>query len=188
MFDAKWLEILKAAGGKTTSVALACGLYLLIAYLGWIPQLEAWVVQLVTFVLILTGALAIASTVSAANNFFQPRAWMFHRWRIRGEQQRLRDYIPHMTEHEREIVSYLLTKQQKTFEAASDGGRAATLMSRGIVRIAGQKNQHMDMNHVPMIIPDHLWKVLAEHKEQFPYTPPPRGERQPHPWRRHWME
>src|SRR5262245_37623399 len=80
-------------------------------------------------------------------------------------------------DHEREITSYLLTKQQKTFEAASDGGRAATLMSRGIVRIAGQKNQHMDMNHVPMIIPDHLRSTRTN--SPIPRRPPVSDSRTP---------
>jgi len=186
MLDSKWLEILRTAGPKTTAVAVACGLFLLVAHSGWIDPLDAWVVQLVTFVLLLTGALAVASMASAANSFFRPR---LGRWAtIRRENRAVRDYIKHMTENEREIIAYLLAKNQKMFTCDVDGGHASTLLSRGIVRIAAKSGQQVvDMMDVPMAIPDHIWDVLEEHRAEFPYTPPRRGEVETHPWRVHWM-
>ena len=150
--------------------------------------LDAWVQQLVTFALLLTGALALGSMASTANDFLRPRTWVLHWWNLRRDQRGLRAYIPHMTEREREVISYLLAKNQKTIEAAADGGRAATLLSRGIVIIVARPNQHLDMDNVPMAIPDHFWDVLVQHKDQFPYTPADDDEREPHPWRRNWME
>src|ERR1035438_7219151 len=51
---------------------------------------------------------------------------------LRRSKREVERYIPHMTTKEREIIAYLLAKNQKTFLAAIDGGHAATLLSRGI--------------------------------------------------------
>ena len=93
-----------------------------------------------------------------------------------------------MTTKEREIIAYLLAKNQKTFTAASDGGHARTLLSRGIVIILARDGQLLDPENVPMTIPDHLWDVLQKHKDEFPYKPPDGGETEGAPWRVHWME
>jgi hypothetical protein len=76
-----------------------------------------------------------------------------------------------MTQNERLIIGYLLEKNTKTFTADSDGGHATTLIARGIVKIAGVVGQHITMTDVPMIIPDHYWDVLVQHKDSFPYVP-----------------
>jgi hypothetical protein len=188
VLDAKWLELLKAAGGKTTSVAVACGLFLLVAhragYPRWMPGCCNW---------LRSSSCSPERSPSRASRALQTTSFARARGSCTGgisaENQRgLHKYIPHMTEREREVISYLLAKNQKTFEAAADGGRVATLLSRGIVMIVARPNQHLDMDNVPMTIPDHLWDVLLKHKDQFPYTPPPDDEVEPHPWRRHWME
>lgn len=187
MIDAKWLEILRAAGPKTTAVAVASALFLLIASWSWIPPLDPWMVQLAAFTLLLTGALAIGSAASVANDFFRPRLRVTEWWQRRREQQAVRDYIPYMNEKERAIIAYLLAKNQKMFTCDSDGGYAATLLSRGIVRIAARRGQHVEMTDVPMVIQDHVWAVLSEHQSVFPYSPPRRGQVEPHPWRVPWM-
>lgn len=93
-----------------------------------------------------------------------------------------------MNKYEREIIGYLLALHQKTFEAASDGGRAASLLSHGIIRIPAKPGQYFDMQNVPMRIPDHIWNVLMEHKDAFPLVSEEIDDEQPHPWRRDWME
>jgi hypothetical protein len=88
--------------------------------------------------------------------------------------------------HLGEQASVRPAHNQKTFEAEIDGGRAASLLSHGIVRIpVNPGGQQFDQRNVPMRIPDHIWAVLGEHKAAFPYTPSEDGG---HPWRRHWME
>lgn len=181
--DAKWLELLKASGGQTAALAAACGLFLLIARWGWLPPLDAWMVHLATIVFLVCGFLAVASLISA---LLKPLQASLLLWINTHKAKRaVRDYIPHMTERERLIVGYLLSKNQKMFNAASDGGYAATLLSRGIIRIAAQPGQHVDMFSVPMMIPEHVWDVLIKHKQQFPYSfiPRHRGDVEVHPWR-----
>lgn len=54
--DPKWLEILKDSGDRL-AVAIACGLFLRVAYWGWLPPLADWVVPLAWFGLLLFGSL-----------------------------------------------------------------------------------------------------------------------------------
>lgn len=87
-----------------------------------------------------------------------------------------------MTEKEREIIGYLLAKNQKLFIAAHDGGYAMPLISQKIVIVALQGGQTFDIENTPMVIRDYIWKILQEHKDQFPYTSPRDGG-EAEPWR-----
>jgi len=102
-------------------------------------------------------------------------------------QREVAEYIPYLTEREREIIGYLLAHNQKMFTNTPDCGHANTLLARGIVVIAAQPGQMCTYYEVPFAIPDHIWTVLKQHQRDFPYSPPPRGEAEVHPWRRHWM-
>jgi hypothetical protein len=104
------------------------------------------------------------------------------------EQQEVAEYIPHMTEDERDIIAYLLAHNQKMFTNTPDCGHANTLLAKGIVVLAARPGQVCTHYEVPFAIPNHIWTVLKQHEQEFPYTPPPRGETEMHPWRRHWME
>lgn len=95
----------------------------------------------------------------------------------------IENYIPHMTDKEREIIAYLLNKNQKTFTCAVDGGYANTLMARGIVVSATRRGQIFDGENMPATIPDAVWDILIKYKDQFPY----RTTDETHPWRIHWM-
>jgi hypothetical protein len=182
--DPRWLEILKASGWQTAGIAAACGVFLWLAHAGSFGQVDPLFSQLVAFAGLVTGFLALASLITAILKFFPAQKWFLLWYNLRRAKRAVRDYIPHMTEKEREIIGYLLAKNQKMFGAASDGGYASTLLSRGIVRVAARQGQHIDMMDVPMEIPDYVWEVLSAHRDQFPYTP--RGTRngvEPHPWR-----
>lgn len=185
--DSKWLEILKASGWQTAAISIACGLFLLIVHWGWLPSLDTWMTLLVAFIMLLCGCLACASFLSAFFRFFPVQKWLVHWFNIYRAKRELRNYIQYMTPIEREIIAYLLAKNQKTFSAESDGGYAATLLSRGIVTIIAKRGQHLDVSDVPMTIPDHFWDVLQKHKSNFPYTPPARGKTETHPWRVPWQ-
>lgn len=185
MIDVRWLDILKASGPKAAALAVASFLLLLASILGWIPPLDAWAVQLAAAVFAISICLAAASAATVANEFCRPRERLARWLQKRADRRAVRDYIPHMTEEERAIVAYLLARNQRMFRYTIDGGRAATLLARGIVRIAG--NQYVDPRRVPFIIPNHIWKVLAENRDAFPYTPPAPGQPEPYPWGVHWM-
>jgi hypothetical protein len=182
--DPRWLEILKASGWQTSAVAGACGIFLLLAHWLILPPLDPWMIQLAAIVGLICGLLALASFISAIFRFLPVQRWIVHGVNRHRAKRAVQDYIPHMTAQEKQIIAYLLAKNQKMFTAESDGGYAATLLSRGIVVVAVRPNQHVDMSAVPMAIPDHVWDVLVRHKDQFPYSP---QKSQGHPWRVPWM-
>jgi hypothetical protein len=187
--DPRWLEILKASGWQTAAVATACGSFLLVGAWGWLPPLAPWMIQLAAFGFLLCASLAVVSFISAMLKFFPIRVWVVHWISLRRATRGMRDYIPYMTSDERAIIAYLLEKNEKTFCAAADGGKARILLSRGIVTIVAQPGQQLDSEDVPMTIPDHLWDVLRKHKNEFPYTPVEDDDGvEIHPWRVHWME
>jgi hypothetical protein len=188
--DPRWLEILKASGWQMAAVGAACGLFLLVAHWGWLPPLDPWMIQLAAIAALICSFLAFASVVSATLRLFAIQTWVVHLINRHRAKRAVRNYIPHMTDHEKQIIGYLLAKNQKMFSAESDGGYAAPLLSRGIVIVAARPGQHVSMSDVPMAIPDHVWDVLVKHKDQFPYKPPTprrRDDVEPHPWRVPWM-
>lgn len=181
--DPRWLEILKASGWQTAAIAGACGIFLIAARWNWFPPLDPWMVQLAAFVLLLNACLTVASFISAVLKFFPLQTWVMHRVMMRREKDAVRNYIPHMTPNERKIIAYLLARNQKMFVAAADDGYAMTLISRGIVVRALRPNQVFDMDDTPMVIPDHVWDVLLEHKREFPTAQSRQDPYEPHPWR-----
>jgi len=173
-----------------TAVGAACGLFLLIAHWGWLPPLDPWMIQLAAIASLICCFLALASIVSATLRFFPIQTRILHSINRYRAKRAVRDYIPHMTDREKQIIGYLLAKNQKMFSAESDGGYAVLLLSRGIIIVAARPGQHVSMSDVPMAIPDHVWDVLVKHKDQFPYkapTPRRRDDVEPHPWRVPWM-
>ncbi len=183
--DPKWLEILKASGWQTTALACAFGVFLLLSRLGFLPPQEPLVTTLIVLALLVCVFLALASIGHTTVEIFQPRE-RFVLWMKRRQQRRtVRKYIPHMTDQEKEIVAYLLEKNQKMITADQDGGFAATLISQGILTIAARRGQVLDVLAVPFVVPDHIWDELMAQKEHFPYEPV-KG-REAHPWRVPWM-
>lgn len=188
MPDPKWLDILKASGWKTTALAVAFGLFILIAHWGWFSALPDWVIPGAAFGFLVCGCLALASIGSTAFKFFPIQERIVHWLNVEREKRAARNYIPHMTREERAIIAYLLARNQTIFVANRDGGYAMTLISRGFVMPALQPGQAFYEADTPMAIPDHIWDVFVRHKDQFPYKPPEHGEYEGHPWRVPWEE
>jgi len=178
--DFKWIvEIIKSGGKITTSIAIACGFFLLVAHMGWLPPIELWMILLAIIGLMLFGSLAVVAILGDIP---------IKKWINTYKQKRaIREYIPHMTDRERKIISYLLAKNQKMFTGNEDGGYANTLISQGIIVCALRPGQPYSVVDTPFAIPDHIWSVLMKHKKDFPYMPPPPGENVVHPWRIPWM-
>lgn len=175
-----------AAGIYKLAVASACAAYWFCAARGIIPGAETWELRASAAGVIFFGFLWAANAIGALLSFFRPRDHLAY-WITNYKHARhVRNYIPNMTDQEREIIGYLLAKNQKTFIAAHDGGNAMPLISQKIVITALQEGQGYNFENVPMVIPDYVWKVLQEHKDQFPYKLP-RDGREVHPWRIHWM-
>jgi hypothetical protein len=172
----KWSEALKAAintaGIYKLALAAVCGFYWFASSKQIIPSAENWEIRVAALGFILFLLLWVANVVASVISFFQPRQ-LLSKWIVMHRKKReLINYIKYMTNDEREIIAYLLAKNIKTFKADADGGKATTLLSRGIVITLALPNQCLDFQNVPMTIPDPFWDVLQLHKDQFPYTPP----------------
>lgn len=95
--------------------------------------------------------------------------------------------LPYMTAKEREIVAYLLAHNQKMFTNTPDGGYANTLIAKGMVISAARPGQVCTFQDTPFAIPDNVWSVLVDHRDEFPYVESESGNEVPYPWRVHWM-
>ena len=96
------------------------------------------------------------------------------------DADQVKEELNELSKKETEIISYLLHHNERLFTADMDGGHAATLVSRGIVRNALRPGQVFDVTDVPMEIPRAIWNVLKTIKDRFPYS----GDADdPYPWR-----
>lgn len=175
-------DILKASAAQALALAVACGAFLYFSRIGVIPPLDRWMIAAAWFGLLFGGALWTALMTRAVWNTAAPvQRWT--RWRSgRARRKAVANYIPHMTEEERGIVGYLLHHNQKSFDCDIDGGYAASLLARGIVRNGLTSGQVFDPLRVPMMVPDDVWEVLARHRDEFPA---PKDDT--HPWRVPWQ-
>lgn len=186
--DPKWLEILKASGWQTTALTVACVVIIVLIKQGVIPTTDSplWIAVPSVFGVIF-GCLSLAAIGNALVTAFEPgkriKYWLF----MRKKTKEAEAFIPYMTDRDRNIIGYLLYHNQKTFQAGSDGGYAAPLIAKGIIRVACNQGQIIGHSWVPFEIPDFAWDVLVKNKASFPYKPPPKGETEVHPWAIHWM-
>src|SRR6266849_7796713 len=157
--DPRWLEILKASGWQTTALTAAAALTLYLNAAKRFPiPLDSWVIQTAEVSLLVCGCLSLASIGSSiAKASSGPRARLARRWAIRKAQHQVEKDIPSMTTKEREIIGYLLTKNQKMFDYTADGGDANTLISKQIVVCAMLPGQSYTDFGVPFKVPDHIW-------------------------------
>lgn len=188
--DPRWLEILKASSWQIGAISVALIIFWLLLRFEVLPPINSpWVVYGLPLAILITGTLAlfgilefIAARIREKIGDWREQAKRTKR--LRQEQEAFRKYIPFMTDDEKRILGYLLQSNQKTFTAPIDGGRAATLLGRGYIRIGVRGEQMVNQLSVPFFVPDHLWEVLEEHEAEFPQDFPENG---PRPWSIHWM-
>ncbi len=186
--DTIWIEILKANGWQTTALTLACIIIVVLIKQGIIPTTDSplWV-AVPSIAGLIFGFLSLAAIGNALVNTLEPSK-RIKRWFLKRQKAKeVRDFVPYMTDKDREIIGYLLYHNQKTFQADSDGGYAAPLISRGIISVMCRPGQVFDPSWMPFEIPDYAWSVLEKNRSSFPYKPPSKGETEKHPWAIHWM-
>jgi len=177
---------LSAAAIYKLALAFAFGLFWLLATRGFVPSPENWQIQLAIAGAIFFSFLWFASAVASFLDFLSPRQHILYWLNNHKEASHICSYIPSMTPKERQIIAYLLAKNQKLFITSIDGGYAMPLISQRIVVRALQSNQVFNESRTPFVVPDHVWNVLQKHKDQFPYTAP-EDSREPVPWVIPWQ-
>ena len=186
--DPKWLEILKANSWQTAFLAIAFGVFIILVKFEIVPTTDSplWI-ALPIFAMLICLCLFLASVGEELTKIINPIARIGRWLQNRREAQDAYKFIPYMTDVDRNIIGYLLYHNQKMFQTIQDGGHAAPLISKRIIRSSVRVGQTVHFNWVPFEVPDHIWSVLEIHREEFPYEPPPEGEVEEHPWRIHWM-
>ncbi|MGO6667054.1 hypothetical protein [Rhizobium ruizarguesonis] len=187
-FLSKALDLLKASGWQTACLAIACALFLFLSARGFLPPLSPTFELTVWAALFVSAALSVASIGPAIERGLKSslvrRSAKRH---LREVEDGFREYVPFLSERERQIFGYLLHYRIKTFTADHDGGYAATLLARGYIRFAGVRGQRFDLDKCPMLVPEYVWKVLEEDTTKFPYIPDMESGHEAQPWRIHWM-
>ena len=187
LVDPKWLEILKASGWQTAALTLAFVIFIILVKNNIVPTQSTLWITIPTLGALICGFLSLASISDGIVKAVKPAA-RIDRWRrIHRDEKMVREYIPYMTDQDRSIIGYLLHHNQKMFQHEIDGGYAASLISKGIIRRALRAGQCFEINWVPFEIPDHVWDVLVANREVFPYKPPPGDNTEVHPWAINWM-
>lgn len=187
--DPKWLEILKASGWQTAALAIASGLIVVLVKCEIIPTTGSplWV-ALPAISALVFAALFIAAVGDKLAKTIKPIDRINQWYLKRREAKAAREFIPYMTDKDREIIGYLLYHNQKMFQADQDGGYAAPLISKGIIRPSGRAGQVVSTSWMPFEVPDHIWSVLKKNQEAFPYEPSPANEiDERYPWAIPWM-
>jgi hypothetical protein len=181
----EWLKNLVRAGGqKAFAIALACGILL------WIDRSEVFTLssgikETIVVLGVTSGCVALTSLGSAIGKWLYPivkaEVWKF---RARGRAQK---YLPRLTEKEKEIIAYLLAKNQTLFTCDSDGEEARTLIASGFIVCALRPGQVFVEGEVPYAIPEYVWAILVKNKDLFPYQPANDDDVETYPWRTSWM-
>jgi hypothetical protein len=196
MFEviSKYLDLLKASGWQTGMIALAAGLFLYLSNIGILPPLDPpWLTLVVYAVLFTSGALCAAAIGSAIQDGAKAIwGWVQRRRAKAKAKQAFVNDIPFLNEKERQILGYLREKRQKTFDVDQDGGYASTLLGKRYIYFIGQTGQTWDPRRVPVAVAEHVWEVMQERPNDFPYRPEfsteGRGPKvEMHPWRIPWM-
>ena len=187
--DPHWLNILlnilRANAWQTGALTIAFALIFMAMKFNMVPTIDdRWMILPVAGMPIF-GMLFLAAIVKPLTENILKKTQA--RRQLRDEQSMAHQYIPYMTDKDREIIGYLLHHNQKMFESLENGGHANLLIAKGIIRLAAKVGPIVAVDSMPCEIPDHIWSVLEKHREKFPYTPPPEGESEVPPWAMHWM-
>jgi len=175
---------LKALTPRITVPFAATGGILLYIHARDLMFLPAGVVVSALVVAVLCTCLALASLLAriwnATAGLRQHLAETFHHYR---DRKRIQTELEYLIPKEREIIAYLLAKQQRLFEVLPDGEQAATLIAKGFVVPTTRKPPAV-LRDITVEVPAHVWEVLVMNRSKFPYevTNP-----EAHPWRTNWM-
>lgn len=85
--------------------------------------------------------------------------------RLRAEyRQQVLGYLDTLSEVEREILSFLVQKNQQSFTADMAGKLIATLKQKGLVEMGPGVHTQLDW---PFTVPNFVWEELMRRKEDF---------------------
>ena len=116
---------------------------------------------------------AIAALAISASKFWDwSDAQLSTRRKERAEKKALEDqraevigFLESISDTEREILSYLVQKNQQSFVCSEESAVVATLVHKHLVVAA--KDGPFDMDAWPHMVPNHVWQELQRRKDEF---------------------
>ncbi len=166
--DGRWLEILKQGGVTLLMLAAACGL---IAYLGHIHILAfpSWVFEALLSGSILFGLLAVGAAITAVGR--SVGRWWTGMMKTRESRRTILKQIPLLTLEERNIIGDMIGRGANGKTVYGMSPIINALVSKGFLRVAVAPGMRYDIRTMPVIVPEDVWDLVNDHRDQFP--PPP---------------
>lgn len=172
--DSGWLAILKASAWQLLGLSFALSVFQLLLWSEILPpSASPFVVYGLPLAILITAGLGLASLIEQVTKWVTAALKKHCEAReqdrkIAEHQRKFVEHIPYMTENELAIYGYLLTYSRKSFTAEMDGGHAASLYKRRFIQTDAQNGHSYGAYEFPFSIPDHIWSVLEENRDQFP--------------------
>jgi hypothetical protein len=164
---------------RAAAFAVAGAILLSLNAWGTLPfELPSWALPIIGVITVVAAAIAILDLMKTL--VFALGAtikWLGELWTERQARCRVLRYLDTLSPREKEILGYLLARNERSIISALDGGYAQPLVAKGILRRPRQMGTSEDMTH---IIPEFVWLELKRRQNEFPDTY--RGKA--HPWRR----
>lgn len=191
--DSNWLKALEIRGSTAAAVASASILVFVMSELGWfyLDILPTWMKALFAIVAILALALVGGNVVQWLIDEAAKKKERSRKEEERRNEQRQKDeaqanyrqnvlgYLNTLSDREREILSYLVQKNQQSFSADMAGERIGPLKQKGLVDMSSGVHTQMEW---PFTIPNFVWEELQNLKEEFNTA----DLNEPQPWRDPW--
>ncbi|OOY33054.1 hypothetical protein [Thioclava sp. F36-6] len=172
--DSGWLAILKASAWQLLGLSLGLSVFWLLLTAEVLPPSNSpFVVYGLPLATLVTAGLGLASLIEKVTTWATTALKERHQarkqeQRIAEHQRKFVEHIPYMTDNELAIYGYLLTHSRKSFTAEMDGGHAASLYKRGFIQTDAQNGHSYGFDEFPFSVPDHIWSVMEEKRDQFP--------------------
>lgn len=172
--DSGWLAILKASAWQLLGLSVAMSVFWLLLRVDILPPSDSpFVVYGLPLAILTTAGLGLASLAEQITNWAaaalkKRREAVERNRKIAEHQRKFVEHIPYMTKNELAIFGYLLTHSQKSFTAEMDGGHASSLYKRGFIQTDAQNGHSYGPYEFPFSVPDHIWSVMEEKRDQFP--------------------
>ncbi len=176
--DSNWLKALEIRGSTAAAVASASILVFVMSELGWfyLDILPTWMKALIAIVAVLALALVGGNVVQWLIDESAKKKERRRKEEERREEQRQKDeaqanfrrqvlgYLNTLSDSEREILSYLVQKNQQSFSGDMAGERIGPLKQKGLVEMASGVHTQMEW---PFTIPNFVWEELQKRKGEF---------------------
>ncbi|MFB9982823.1 hypothetical protein ACFSQQ_26205 [Mesorhizobium kowhaii] len=77
-----------------------------------------------------------------------------------------------LTARERNILAFLVTRNERHFVSNINGGYAASLIGRGLIHLAARPGQSLSALSVPFTVDEYVWEALQARREEFKHANP----------------